>query len=234
MSGPKVITWLPINTTLIAPSQSLAAAGNLVLNSSVPGLRQGAFIYDKVIRKVQLTTSGNEAAVSFTITGIGTPIDPVTKNPTGVVGLISETIVNGPIAGAPVNSVNIYQKIISISANAAVVNIAAGSGPDGITDFVFLNYNSVYGGTNFSIQIVNPILVPGIAATTYVSLNRPQIVDINAGNLIDSPFMSYRVLASTQIDAFSTIGSPCSVIWINIIDTTTESINFTVLEQGIA
>lgn len=229
MSSPRIISWLPLDNELIAPSQSLAAAGNLILNSSVQGQPQGAFIYDKVIRQVQLTTTGDESGVVFTITGIGSPVD-ADGNPTDVVSLISEDV-NGPTNVLPTDSGNIYQQIISIESDGIVGNIAAGSGPNGITDFVFLNYNSVFGDTNCGIQILN---FANISFAGYNSLNKPQIPDINTGNLINSPFLANEFIASAQQSTFSSVPIPSAVVWLSIKDTDTDSLNFTVLQQGIS
>lgn len=228
MSYPRLISWLPINFTLIAPSQSLGAAGNLILNSSVTGQPKGAFIYDKVIRQILLTTTGDESAVNFTITGIGSPVD-VNGNPTQAVSLIQETVA-GPTAVAPRSSANIYQQIISISANGAVANISVGSGHNGITDFVFLNYNSVFGNANCTFNFLN---INTISATGYVSLNKPQVPNINTGNLINSIFYAHEFIANTTLNTFSEIPTPCAVVWLTISNTTTDSLNFTVLQQGV-
>lgn len=232
MSSPKIISWLPIKSTLIAPSQSLAAAGNLVLNSKVPGQPQGAFIYDKVIRQVRLTSTANENGVAFTIRGIGTPIDPVTKNPTDVLKFITEIIPNGPNIGAPVDSVNIFSQIISISANNVVVNISVGSGPAGITDYVFLDYNRTMFQAAAQLQF-NPRTTATV--TVYQSLSKPQIIDINAGNLIDiKPIPEFLVTAlNVTTDQLEILKSPVALTWATVIASTTDLINFTVLQQGI-
>lgn len=228
MSVPRVITWLPLNTTLIAPSQSLIATGNLVLNSKVPGQPQGAFIYDKVIRQVQLTSTADESGVTFTITGIGSPVDG-NGNPTQVVGLITENV-TGPTSILPTNSANIYQQVISISANGPVTNISAGSGPNGISDFVFLETNTAVGNANFSLQFLN---FAAISVSVYTSLNKPQIPDMNAGNLINSPFLATELQTPIQHATFNSLPIPLSVVWANVTATTTDSVVFTVLQQGI-
>jgi hypothetical protein len=228
MSHPRVISWLPINTELIAYSQSVEADSNLALNSSVPGQPKGEFIYDKVIRQVQLTSTGDESAVQFTITGIGSPVD-ANGNPTQVVSLISE-VVSGPTNVLPTNSVNIYQKVISISPNADVDNISAGSGPNGITDFIFLDYNKTNGQANVSIQFISPTT---ISATGYVSLNKPQEIDINYGNLLSSPFLAIEVINTTSEDTFIELPMPLAVVWLSVSETDADSLNFTVLQQGV-
>jgi hypothetical protein len=228
MSSPKVISWLPINNTLIAPSQALTAAGNLQLKSSVPGLPQGAFIFDKVIRQVRLTTTGNLSARTFTITGIGSPVD-ANGNPTQPVALISEDV-TGPTSVLPTDSVNIYQQVISISVDGAVANVSAGSGPDGITDFVFLNYNSVFGDANCSLQFLNNVT---LSAEGYISLNKPQVPNQNAGNIVTSPFFPFEFISSTSTSVIETVPLPVAVVWLSVKDTSTDSLNFTVLQQGV-
>lgn len=229
MSSPRVISWLPINNTLIADSQSTTAAGNLALNSKVPTQPKGAFIYDKVIRKIRLTTTGNESGTQYTITGIGSPVDG-NGNPTQPVSLITEGPFAGPTNVLPKNSDNIYQQIISIFANAAVGNISVGSGASGITDFVFLDHNTVFGAANCSIQFLNRATISAIG---YNSLNKPQVPDINFGNLVTSPFLATQFIASTFANTFQQIPTPCSVVWLSISNTTTDSLNFTVLQQGV-
>lgn len=228
MSHPRVISWLPINTELIAPGQSLSAEGNLVLNSSVPTQPKGPFIYDEVIRQVQLTTTGDESGVQFTITGIGSEVD-TNGNPTEVIKLISE-VVTGPTNVLPTNSSNIYKQVISISANDAVGNISVGSGANGITDFVFLDYNKSFGQANSAIQFIDTV---NIMATSYISLNKPQYIDINFGNLKSSPFLAIEDIPETQEDTFTALPMPISVVWLSIKDTTTDSLYFTVLQQGV-
>ena len=224
-----IISWLPLDNTLIAPSQALAAPGNLSLNSKVPGQPSGAFVYDKVIRVIRLTSTQDVSAINFTVTGIGTEVD-ANGNPTGVVRFMNDEVIQGPTNVLPRSSARIYQQIISISADAPVANISVGSGASGITDFVFLNYKSVYGAANCSIQFVDFV---NISATGYVSLNKPQMINYNAGNLASSPFMANEFIASTQVNTFKSVPKPSAVCWLSIKDTTTDSINFTVLEQGV-
>lgn len=232
MSHPRVISWLPIDTELIADAQSVEADANLVLNSSVPGLPKGAFIYDKVIRQVQLTSTGDESAVNFTITGIGSPVD-ANGNPTQVVSLISE-VLTGPTAVLPTNSVNIYQQVISISADDDVTDISVGSGPNGITDFVFFDYNRLVCQGSISIEFIGQTT---ISATGYTSLNKPQEIDINQGNLISypsTPFLIHEIIASTTTNVLTPLQLPLAVVWLSVDATSTDSLNLTVLQQGIS
>jgi hypothetical protein len=228
VNGTSFTITAQANTDISSINWAILPGGNLILNSKVPGQPQGAFIFDKVIRQVQLTSTADTSAATFTITGIGSPVDG-NGNPTQVLGLISENLA-GPTSILPNESANIYQQVISISANGPVSNISAGSGPAGITDFVFLNSNSVLGSANCSLQFVN---FNAISASVYYSLNKPQIPDPNAGNLISSPFAEFELQAPIQANTFKSIPVPVAVVWANITGTTTDSINFTVLQQGV-
>lgn len=243
MSHPIIIPWLPINTTLIAPLQTLAAAGSLALNSKVPGLPQGPFIYDRVIRDISLTSSNDLHLVNFTITGIGSPVD-ADINPTQVLGLISETIA-GPLGtGVPVSvdSANIYSQIISITADAPAAGISAGSGPNGITDYVFLDYNRTIFQTSVQLQF-NPRTTASV--TVFESLTKPQTIDINAGNLINVPpvtgglavnssaFPVSVALTGATTKQLGVLISPVAITWAAINASSTDSITFTVLQQGV-
>lgn len=243
MSHPIVIPWLPINTTLIAPLQTLAAPGNLALNSKVPGLPQGPFIYDRVIRDISLTSIHDLSGVNFTITGIGSPVD-ADINPTQVLGIISETI-SGPLGtGVPVSvdSGNIYSQIISITADAPANGISAGSGPNGITDYVFLDYNRTIFQTSVQLQF-NPRTTATV--TVFESLTKPQTIDINAGNLVNVPAVTGGLAINSSAFAVSaltnattkqlgTLLSPVAITWAAINASTTDSITFTVLQQGVS
>ncbi len=230
MSVPRLISWLPIDTTLIAPLQDLAAAGNLVLNSKVLGQPQGPFIYDKVIRSVSLTSANDLHLVNFTITGIGSPVD-ANGNPTQVLGLVSDVIA-GPNANS-VSTPKIYSQIISISSDSAALGVSAGSGPAGITDYVFLDYNRTMFQSSVQLQF-NPRTTATV--TVYESLTKPQIIDINKGNLVNiEPIPAFELLAPITNVTTNQIGilrSPVSIAWANIKTATTDLINFTVLQQG--
>lgn len=232
MSSPKTISWLPANNTLIAPLQTLVAAGNLSLNSKVPGQPNGSFIFDKVIRDITLISANDLRLVNFTITGIGTPVD-ANINPTQTLGLISEVRAGPNGAANPVDSVNIYSKIISISADAPAAGISVGSGPNGITDYVFLDYNKSIFQTSVQLQF-NPRATATV--TVYQSLTNPQSIDINAGNLINvQPIPSFPVsilLTNATTNQLGILLSPVSIAWATVNASSTDLINFTTLQQG--
>lgn len=231
MSNATVIPWLPVDPILVAPLQSLAAPGNLILNSRVTGQPQGNFIYDRVIRKVSLTSTNNLSGVNFTIKGIGSPVDAPNQNPIEALGIVSETI-GGPNNNT-VNTDNIYSQVISISADSPANGISAGSGPSGITDYVFLDYNRTIFQTAVQLQFVHH---DSGTVTVYQSLTKPYMIDINYGNLIGvQPIPAFEVsgaLKDAITDQIGILLSPVALTWANIKDANTDVINFTVLQQG--
>ena len=202
-------------TAAIAPLQTLAGAGNLILKGN-------PYIFDKVARKVSFVGAG----VNFTITGIGSPVNMADGNPTQLWGPISEVVAGGA------ESVNIYTQVISISVPGPAVNVSAGFGTSGITDYVFLDYNRPYFGGSISIYYQT---TGAATVDIYFSLDKPQTPNIQFGTLnnhmpiVAFPFASNPITVST----FAPIESPISTIWTNITGTTTDSIQIAVLQQGI-
>lgn len=246
MSSPTVIRWLPgsSNTEAIATSANnlLGAnvAGNLVLNSSVPGFSQGSFIYDKVIRNISLASAQNLSGRSFTISGIGSPVDG-DGNPTQVLAPIIETPITGPNTNT-VYSANVYSQINSISytSNATPGSIKVGFGNFGITDYVFLDYNRIMFATSLQVQFIT---VNTSTVSVYQSLNKPQSPNIQYGNLDNfQPIPAFNVASFDEvaIKTFGYLTSPASIVWATISSTTvsptpptSSEIYFTVLQQGI-
>src|SRR6266850_3299330 len=113
MARPVVINWPVTSNTSVAALQTLGAAGNLVINYGPNGF----FDFVNLTRKITFTSANNLAGVNFTITG--------TLNGT----TISEVLA-GPNANT-VTSVNIYDTITSIAANAAAAAVSAGTGQTG-------------------------------------------------------------------------------------------------------
>lgn len=248
MSSPIIIPWLPTagNQAAIAPLQDVAApGGNLQLVSGNASLPQGPYIYDRVVRQLSLTSANNLSAAAFTITGIGSPQDGA-GNPTQVLGPISEVILAGPDVDTII-SVNIYSQIISISVNMAVNGISAGFGNEGITDYVFLDYNRSRFQTSVQLQFLNRTTM---VADVNQSLNKPEYPNINFGNLNKfAPLPIFGVMATfsgstisaapTAMNAVTTntlgiLQSPVTLTWATVRGTfdVNDSLFFTVLQQG--
>jgi len=242
MSQPVVIPWLPAvgNEAVIASLQTLGDAGSLVINSNNPALPQGPYVYDRVIRKVSLTSANNLSAARFTIVGIGSPIDAA-GNPTKVLSLITEAAIVGPNADT-IYSANIYSQIISIAVDRAVNAVSAGFGDEGITDYVFLDYNRTMFQASVQLQFLDRATITG---SVYQTLNKPETPNINYGNMdvfnpVNStpppPLPAFAVsadLTAADTDQIGTTLSPVSMVWANFATTTNDSAIFTVLQQGL-
>lgn len=235
MSIPIVIPWLPVtnNGAVIASVQDTTAAGqSLILNSSIPSLPQGPYVYDRVIRTVRITRTNNPGAASVTITGIGSPVDLASGNPTQTIRNISEVLVTAN--NNTVESVNIYSQITSITTSAAITGISAGFGSSGITDYVFLDYNRIMFQTAVQLQF---IARTALTATVYQTLSKPQTPNINSGNLDNfEPIPAFPVSAAmtgATTNQLDVLLPPATMTWATVSGTVADSLYFTVLQQGI-
>lgn len=238
MSIPIVLHWLPNNTAGIAPLQDVSAGGNFVLNCNIPSLSQGPYIFaqdtvpQQVVRQITLTSGNNYAATTFTITGIGSPTEngDGTGNPTQVFSLISENLA-GPNANT-VSSVNIYSQIISVSPDTNVLGVSIGYGANGITDYVFLDYNRTIFQTSVQLQFINH---DSATVTAYQTLSKPQYPS-TVGNLINFqplPYFAVSTITAAIVNSLGVLVSPVALTWAKISTADTDELYFTVLQQGL-
>lgn len=229
MSIPITIYWAPINPTGVAPLQDVAGGENLVLNSSLVSLPQGPFIYDKVIRTISFYSANNLSGATFTITGIGSPVD-VSGNPTAPLSKITENRA-GP-NNDNVDSLNVYSQIISISTNVAVNGISVGFGESGITDYVFMDYNRISFQCAAQAYVTAPAGGPTITAN--YTLTKPQTANAN-GQWDNMPVLpAFSVVNFTDVTVSTYAPVPLStVVWSTVRDTTNVPFYFTVLQQAI-
>lgn len=136
MAIPVTLLWTAPNTTFVAPLQTLAAAGPLVLNGPV-----GVSI-PNFARTITLTSGFNNSAVNFVIVG------------KDIYGNVIQETLGGPNANT-VESVNSYNFVSSITTSAAITATSAGTGTGGESIWVQLNNFSV------SFQISLNIFVTG-------------------------------------------------------------------------
>jgi hypothetical protein len=127
MSNPSTVT-LQIPTAVItgiAASQSLAAAGALVLNGS---LTTGGTANLVTAQRVFINSGGNDSTLVWTISGTNRSNAP-----------ISEQLTGG--SGAPVNSVLDYLTVTSIVGSKATAStVTAGTGGVGSSEWVLDNF----------------------------------------------------------------------------------------------
>ena len=260
MSKPAVYYWAPVSPTgivgdnnQIAQNQSVAAGDNLILVSNTPA-QPGAFSYvntinpntstsgisANVIRSINITSVVGVGGTTFTITGLGCDQIDANGNPLTIVHPITEEI---NVAASGINTSDyLYTEIYSINSSNDVASVYVGYGPEGITAFYDIDNNrniaSVY-GVSYSYQM---IANAGLTAATYGSLNKP-----SAPNTIGG-ILPFGIINGTQIGfmlAFpidgggitaDTINAPpfgTATIWANISNCTTDSVLFTVLQDGI-
>src|ERR1051325_5066760 len=125
MGIPSTFTWPAASSTSVAALQTFGAAGSLSLNGSLSQLlkQDSPATYvnlNNIFRTITLTSTNNLSAVNFTITGVGT---------SGAV--ITETIA-GPNSNT-VATTGFFQTVTSITFNAAVTAVSAGTGQTGQT-----------------------------------------------------------------------------------------------------
>jgi len=236
MSHPSVIYWPPSTGTgfinAIANTQTIGNGENFVLNSNA-GV-QGVYAFDKILRTVSINGSASLLGITFLISGIGAPVDSE-GNPLQILGPITETIVG--IASNIAVSLNVYTQINSITviSGGPTPPTQVGLGPSGITQYTFLNYNSYIGQANCTVQFINQST---LEATVYGSLNRPEFPNpegflepfgIEAGVFIPA----FNLNGPSTTNQFIGLSLPLTIIWLNVADTLSDSLYFTVLKQGI-
>ena len=138
MAIPVTLLWTAPNTTSIAPLQTLAAAGPLVLNGPV-----GVSI-PNFARTITLTSGFDNSAVNFVIVG---------KDIFG--NTVQETLA-GPNANT-VESVNSYHFVSSITTSTAITATSAGTGTGGESIWVQLNNFSVSFQTSLNFFVTGTV-----------------------------------------------------------------------------
>lgn len=210
-----------------------------------------------IIRTINtLTTSAG--GTTYTIKGIGVPVGadgnptqivgPIPPYPPGsmellgpLVGPIIEEIVVPSGAAVVAPSLYIYTEIHSIESSNAVTSVSVGYGPSGITGYYDVDNNrdtaAVYGLT-YSYQMTNNTT---LTAATNVSLNKPwtsnNIGGLEPFGVINGTLVGF--IPAFQLDSgitqntINSVPQGVSVIWANISNCTTDSMFFTVLQDGL-
>lgn len=231
MSKPQVIYWPPSNTDGIAAVQSVEEDDNIILKSNTPS---GSFLYNNIIRSIIIDyNAAVPEDIEFIIKGKGISVD-INGNPTSVVHDITITI-DGNVGGN-VESKEIFTEIYSITVTEGdVSNLSIGYGTFGITQYILNDTNRTGGQLQVQVQVINRV---NLTAYFDLSLNKPESPDSN-GNLI--PFGIENgvqvgfiyILTIAAITSNVAIALPCVTnCWLKITDTTTDSLYFTVLQQG--
>jgi hypothetical protein len=221
---PRVITWPVASATSISALQTLAGAGNLLLNGSLntsgnytshvtyPGsLAIPLIIFSGYTRTITLTSTNNLSGVNFTINGIlnNAPLSEVLAGPNN----------------NTVTSVNAYDAITSISTNAAAAAVSAGTGTTGRTAWISFDYDMLV--PNYSVQGV--VTATTINYTLFLTLDDPNVVTTPT---VFSPVMALTGATTSQ---FASLTNPINYMNITINSSNaTGALVATFLQQGIA
>lgn len=207
MAIPAVFTWPVLDTQAISLTQTLGAAGNLLINGNLSF--NSSVILQGIGRTVSLTSVGDNSGVNFTITG------------TRYTRPVVETI-TGPNANT-VYTTNFFDTITSISVDAAVTAVSAGTGTTGETNWYNSNYHATVLG--MTIQVVATAII------TYSFQTTLDDVQINSTPTVATPVVNLTAATNTQIGFYnnSTRYSKLSIT----VSNATGSLVATFLQQGI-
>lgn len=143
--------------------QSGAGAGDLILNGTMLNAdipNQISFINNNMSRSVSISSTADNSAVGFTITGFQNG------------AYVTENIAAGPNNNTVYGN-EIFDQIIKITASGAFTDITVGTGKYGYLPLIFINIITVI---NFSASIiVPPVAVGSITYSMFQTLD-----DINA------------------------------------------------------
>lgn len=110
----------------IAAAQTLAAAGNVVLNGG--SVAAGVATLDTQ-RRVLITSDGNDTGITFTVTGARQSGQAVVETVTGASGAAAQTL-------------NDFYNVGTVSASGAVANhVTIGTSGTGSTDWIMPNFH---------------------------------------------------------------------------------------------
>lgn len=254
MSMVSVVNWESAfgNLGAIAKSQTLAAAGSLILNPN----NGPYYTFQNVVRSVSLTSTSNLSGVNVTITGLGGLCD-ANGNPYLDTNIPISTTIAGPnndtvdtVTNAIANRYVIFSSISSVSTSAAVAGLEVGLGSTGIAGYVFFDSDRSAWYASCSAQ---PVGTPtSMKYTFYGCLNKPSYQN-NIGGI--APFIGNEMPSYTLADmdnffttpigspmvgvdtlSISSIPIPLATGWFNISDssyTGNDQFVFSILQQGI-
>lgn len=192
MSAPQLFYWPNVkdNKAAIAPLQSVGdnmimrLTSNLPNMPSTPGNTSTIWQYNQIIRSVSFTSEDNLAGMEIIVTGLSAPVE-TDGQPSGPFEVFSETIDAGPNADT-VQTTRIYKRVdqIRTTAPTGINQLSAGYGSFGMFPYIFLNLNqSAPQHWSFSTQSFGAIEDDPVTYDPFVSLNKPDIINTQFGNL---------------------------------------------------
>ena len=265
MSLASITNWVPAsaNKATIASLQTLATNGGyLRLNPNVQyannvnnvGTASGPYVFNNIARSVSLTSGANLSGINFIVNGFGSEVD-ASGNPFGPTNQPLSVTLAGPnnntvdtFSNATDTNSYIFTSVTSVFASTAVATaVSVGFGINGITDYVFMDYDRTNWYASCSAQIIGS--TGTLTYTFYGSLNKPSYQN-NQGGLAEFSVQipAYTLtqlsnLATPTVDMapetaseFSPIPSPIATAWFTVVEsayTATKEAYFTILQQGV-
>jgi hypothetical protein len=223
MSNLIVVTFPASSTTAIAPLQTLAAAGNLALNSALinTGVGSPNISFPNIERTISLTSANNLSAINFTVNGFDYN------------GVAATQTIAGPNANT-VYTTTQFNTVTSISAPAAVAAVSAGTGTAASSPWIVLD--GLRGFFQASLQCV---VTGTVTYDVDQTLDAPETYAINtsngATNIINTPtpFNVDASLTAATTNQFFYLTSPVTALKVSTELGSTGSLTFTILQQGV-
>lgn len=149
MSKPITISWPLSDLQAVCLNQTLAAAGNLVINGTLatnPELPNIRAEFPKICRQVTIQSTGNLSGVQFTITGVGDN------------GYPKAVTIAGPNNNTVNTGANLFTIVNSVYANAAVAtNVRVGTGTVGATQWILNDHYRSVNALSVNVTVTGTI-----------------------------------------------------------------------------
>ncbi len=243
MSKAVSIKWFPSGAEIIATGADIGDVNTpLKLNqNSFDG-----YTFNGVARNLRFYTEQRFDNKTFTITGIGCPID-ADGIPTDNFGVISEEVVWGDISGY-FYSKNIYKSVSAVFCNWPMAgNITVSSGPFGQTNYVFLDTaRKTAFDVSGSVIFKSKDNINACVYSVYQSFVCPEIPNVRgsldyvgmsgigvSGALISTPSDKIDLvnLAESQ-DVIVNPDTAAAIIWVKVTKSDFAYFTFSVSQQG--
>jgi hypothetical protein len=229
MSKPIKIEWKAFNPQAICLPQTLAAAGNLIINGDEAVLNSpiSYFTYVNLERTVSITSTTNNdlSGIGFTVHGTLRGI-PVSEGP-----------VAGPTNNQTIELNDFFTTITSITADAPIpTGVSVGSGTEGHTIWLRSDYHRTVNNTTVGVKV----LAGAITYTFETSLDDPLIVTtvpyiiapVDGVTIPTIPAATDMIDATTSSAANYTWPTHSSRVRVSVSDAA-GALNFYLLQQAI-
>ncbi len=222
MGRPAVVTatLAAASANNICLSQSIAAAGNLVLNGT--NVTAGIATLDAQ-RRILITSAGNDSGITFTIYG----------TTGGATGTIQQEVVTGSNASTAASKLDFYTVTRIATSAATASTVTVGTNGVGASPWVMVNYHAqpvnlsfaavVTGTINYTLQytyndfwtVAGPATGgTSVASTIQTAFNDPVLVSLtaNAEGTLQFAATGWRVLVNSGTGTVAVTGIQAGII----------------------